>query len=85
MNFSYTNNPGYIDLVVGVYQGMSWYYRADNWDNYTFPQSFFDDFRKYYFFKLEESYSILFLSIIFTLIRYIFESFFCWVYFKEIN
>ncbi|CAF0836893.1 unnamed protein product [Brachionus calyciflorus] len=73
MNFSYTENPGYIDLLVGMYRGMRWYYREENWGNYTFPASFFDDFRKYYHFKLEESYPILYIAIIFTLVRYVFE------------
>ena len=40
MNFSYTTNPGYTDLVTGLYGAMKWYYRSDNWENYTFPDGF---------------------------------------------
>ena len=41
MNFSYTTNPSYVDLVSGMYKAMRWHYRADNWDGYTFPNGFF--------------------------------------------
>lgn len=63
MNFSYTENPGYLDLITGMYDGMKWYYRYDNWQNYSFPAGFISDFRKYYFFPLQESYPIFYLSI----------------------
>lgn len=77
MNFSYTEKPGYIDLVVGIYNGISWYYRPDNWENYTFPSSFFADFRKYYFFPIQETYPIFYLAVLFTILRYAFEYGFC--------
>jgi hypothetical protein len=73
INSSYTTSPGYVDLVFDMYTACSWYYRADNWGNYTFPQSFFDDFAYYYKFPFEESYPIYYIAIIFTFARYFFE------------
>ena len=40
MNFSYTTNPNYIDLVTGMYKACRWHYRAENWGDYTFPDGF---------------------------------------------
>jgi hypothetical protein len=77
MNFTYTENPGYLDLVVGIYKGCSWYYRADNWRNYSFPGGFFDDMRKYYHFSFVEAMPIFYWSIIFTVFRYAFERLIC--------
>jgi len=77
MNFSYTTNPGYIDLFKGMYQAIRWHYREENWQNYTFPQGLVDDFNKYYLFPLEQSYPIVYIAILFTLARYIFELAFC--------
>jgi hypothetical protein len=40
MNFSYTTNPGYLDLICDMYKAMKWHYRSENWGNYTFPDGF---------------------------------------------
>lgn len=40
MNFSYTTNPNYLDLVCGMYKAIRWHYRAENWGDYTFPDGF---------------------------------------------
>ena len=77
MNFSYTTNPGYMDLFVGFYKSVTWYYRADNWGDYSFPMSFFKEFRHYYFFKLEEALPMIYIAILFTIMRYAFERLFC--------
>jgi hypothetical protein len=79
MNFSYSENPGYVDLVVGMYNAVRWHYRADSWGNYTFPAGFIADFRKYYHFPAHEMLPILYWSIIFTVFRYAFEWFVCTV------
>lgn len=76
-DFSYEENPGYLDLVTGIYKSAGWYYRKENWGNYSFPSSFISDFRHYYFFKLDESYPIFYWAIFFTLLRYLFELFIC--------
>ena len=76
-NFSYTENPGYFDLIQDMYLGARWHYRAENWGNYTFPSGFIADFRHYYYFSPYETLPILFWSIAFTIIRYIFELFIC--------
>lgn len=73
MNFSYTSNPGYLDLVLDMYTSVRWVYSEEIWQNYTFPEDFYSDFRKYYKFPLEESYPILYIAIFFTIVRYIFE------------
>lgn len=71
--FSYTNNPRYVDLFNEIYNLTCWYYRKDNWQNYSFPGSFVKDFKKYYYFKLEEAYPICYWIIFFTVIRYFLE------------
>jgi hypothetical protein len=77
-DFSYEENPGYLDLITGVYKSAGWYYRKENWgDDYSFPTSFFADFKHYYFFKFEESYPIYFWAILFTVLRYLFEFVIC--------
>lgn len=77
MNFSYTTNPSYVDLVSGMYKAMRWHYRADNWDGYTFPNGFFKDMVRYYDFPLVDMLPILYFAILFTVIRYLFEIFIC--------
>lgn len=77
IDFGYTLNPGYIDLVYDAYKCMEWYYRPSNWEGYTFPQGFIDDFRKFYFFPFNESYPIFYIAFIFTIIRYFFELVIC--------
>ena len=74
MSFSYTTNPGYPDLVYDVYRTIKWHYREDNWANYT---NFFDEFRRFYHFKVEEAIPIVYIAIAFTLVRYAFELFLC--------
>lgn len=73
MNFTYTENPSYLDLGVGIFRAVRWHYRPDNWVGYSFPSSFFADFKKYYYFPLEETLPIFYWSVIFTLARYFFE------------
>ena len=77
MNFTYTTNPGYLDLICGMYKAIRWHYREDNWGDYTFPSGFFADFRKYYFFPIDETLPILIFAVVFTLIRYWFEIAIC--------
>lgn len=79
LNNSYTTSPGYGDLVYDMYKAMEWYYRAENWEGYTFPQSFFDDFMHFYKFPLEEAWPIFYIAIIFTALRYFFEICICGV------
>lgn len=74
---SFTTNPGYLDLVVDLYKSMTWFYRPQNWGNYTFPQSFFDDFKKYYYFPVNDYFLIVCIGIVITVIRYLFEMFIC--------
>lgn len=77
MNATYSTNPGYIDLVKDMYVGFTWFYRLEGWENYSFPQDFFDDFNELYSFPLDEAMPILYLSLLFTIIRYLFEIFVC--------
>jgi hypothetical protein len=74
---SYTTNPGYVDLFVDLKTTLTWFYGNDLWENYTFPQSFFDDFRKYYTFSNDEYLSICAIGVLLTILRYMFEIFFC--------
>lgn len=77
MNFSYTTNPGYLDLIFDMIGAIRWHYRAENMVGYKFPSGFFEDFKRYYVFPLEESLPIFYLAIVFTIFRYAFEFFFC--------
>lgn len=77
MNCSYTTSPTYVDLVSDMYTAMAWYYRTDNWEGYTFPQGFLDDFNKYYSFPIEEAMPIAYLGFLFTFLRYFFEIYLC--------
>jgi hypothetical protein len=74
---SFTTNPGYYDLVHDLYTSVTWFYRKENWQNYTFPQSFFDDFKKYYQFEHDDYFTIIYIGIIITIIRYLFELYLC--------
>lgn len=77
MNFSYTSSPGYVDLAGDMYKAIRWHYREDNWNNYTFPQGFIDDFTKYYHFPMVEAIPILVIAVAFTFMRYFFEICIC--------
>ena len=70
-------NPGYIDLIVGMYEGYFSYSNNEKFKDYSFPQSFLDDFKRYYHVESNEYLEIFYLSIFFTLFRYAFEYFIC--------
>ncbi|CAF0919255.1 unnamed protein product [Brachionus calyciflorus] len=78
-DFGYTTNPGYIDLVVGSWKAILWHYRTgdDNWGNYSFPRTFFDELNQFYHFPYDEIQTVVYLVIGFTLVRYLFEMFVC--------
>lgn len=84
INFGYTTNPGYIDLVVGAYKAIRWHYRFEdnNWENYTFPMTFMQELSQFYRFPYEELLSTFYLVVGFTLVRYLFEIFVCKVNIK---
>ena len=75
IDLGYTENPGYLDLVVGVYKNVKWYYRFDKWTNYTFPNDLVSDLVDNYSFPIPETYPIFYIAVIFTLVRYMFEYF----------
>ncbi len=35
---NFTETPNYLDLVIGIWHALTWYYRPHMWDNYTFPR-----------------------------------------------
>jgi len=74
---NFTTTPNYIDLVVGIWNGISWYYRPHMWDNYTFPRSFIEDFTEHFYFPVHEIYYIIYIAIFITILRYLFEKFIC--------
>jgi hypothetical protein len=77
IDFGYSTNPGYYDLIHDAWTCIGWYYRPDNWKNYSFPADFISDFKYYYFFPFDESYPIYYIALIFTIIRYFFELVIC--------
>lgn len=74
---SFTTNPGYYDLVSDLYSAIKWFYGPEMWQNYTFPQSFFNDFQKYYSFEHDDYFIIIYIAIIITILRYLFEMYLC--------
>lgn len=76
VSFGYAENPGYMDLILGIYKNVKWYYRFDNWKNYTVPNDFYHDLRDNFDFPIHETYPIIIISILFTIVRYMFENFF---------
>ena len=74
---SFTSNPGYYDLIHDLYTSLKWFYRPDMMQNYSFPKSLIDDFQKYYFFEHDDYFLIIYIAIIITIIRYIFELYLC--------
>lgn len=73
----YSLNPSYYDLIVDTYKSVKYYYREDNWKGYTFPLGFITEFKRLFYFPLNETYSILVIAILFTIIRYFFETSIC--------
>lgn len=76
-NYNYTRDPGYYDLITGVFNAVIWRFRAENMKDYSFPRDFFRDFSREFVFPLAESYPILYIAIIFTIVRYLFEYLVC--------
>jgi ceramide synthetase len=74
-NFTFT--PNYIDLIKGIWNTISWYYAPRMWNGYTFPHSLIDDFTRNFFFPLNQIYYIVYIAILITLIRYLFEKLIC--------
>jgi hypothetical protein len=74
-NFTFT--PNYIDLIKGIWNTISWYYAPRMWNGYTFPHSLIDDFTRNFYFPLNQIYYIVYIAILITLIRYLFEKLIC--------
>ena len=74
---SFTTNPGYYDLFNDLYSSLTWFYAPEMFKNYSFPKTFFDDFQKYYYFEHDDYFLIIYIGIIITILRYIFELYIC--------
>ena len=59
---------------------MKWYYRPENWDNYTIPYGFFDDVKHYCNSPRDDIAPVIYLTIAFTVARYAFE-----ILFRKVN
>ena len=66
---NFTTSPNYIDLILGIRNVLSWYYRSHMWRGYTFPRSFIEDFTRHFYFPLHEVCYIVYITIIITLLR----------------
>ena len=77
MNFTYTTNPGYSDLFFDLFKALQWHYRAENWGDYKFPESFYYDIKRYFNVPYVEIYPIIYIAIAFTIVRYAFEILIC--------
>ncbi|CAF0790641.1 unnamed protein product [Adineta steineri] len=72
-----TLTPNYIDIVKGIWNTISWYYAPHMWHGYVFPQSFINEFLRYFYFPLNQVYYIIYIAIAITFLRYFFEKFVC--------
>lgn len=74
---NFTLSPNYLDLVKGIWNTISWYYAPRMWQDYTFPNSFIDEFTQHFYFPMKQVYYIVYIAIVITIIRYLFERFIC--------
>ena len=74
---AYKTDPGFLDLYQDVSVAAELYFRPENWQNYTFPESFFDDVQKQYFVENSDYAIIIAIAIVTTALRYIFEYAIC--------
>lgn len=77
---NFTLSPTYLDLISGVTNVISWYYGPPMWKNYKFPQSFIDEFTQYYYFPNHQALYIVYIAILITILRYIFEKVICKIF-----
>jgi hypothetical protein len=73
----FSTSPTYIDLVTGIWHAVTWYYKPSMWSDYRFPQSFIEDFMRHFYFPLNQIYYIVYIAIVITIARYLFERFVC--------
>jgi len=72
---NFTHTPNYLDFVKDIWNVLSWYYAPKMWKGYVFPQSFFDEFTRHFYFPLYQVYYIIYIAIFITILRYLFERF----------
>ncbi len=77
MKSSYSNNPSYFDLFLGYFEVLNWWYGPKMMKEYSFPMSFFAEFRKLFYIELHETEAIFLWSIFFTICRFFFERIIC--------
>lgn len=82
---AYKTDPGFLDLYQDVSVAAELYFRPENWQNYTFPESFFDDVQKQYFVENSDYAIIIAIAIVTTALRYIFEYAICKPFVKYVN
>jgi len=87
---NFTESPNYFDLLTGIWHIVSWYYRPSMWHDYHIPQTFIDDFTRHFVFPIREIYYIVYIAVLITILRYIFEKFLCkplvnWLNLKSID
>lgn len=73
----YTQNPGYFDLVYGLFKTVKWYYSPAMMKSYSFPFDFIHDFFHAVEFPTHELVPIIWIAVVFTICRYAFENFLC--------
>ncbi|CAF0882433.1 unnamed protein product [Adineta steineri] len=74
---NFTTTPNYIDLIVGMWTAISWYYKPHMWRDYKIPQSFIEDFTRHFYFPMNQIYYIIYIAIVVTILRYLFEKYIC--------
>ena len=78
---NFSMSPTYTDLVTDIWRTVKWYYAPHMWHGYVFPYSFIDEFTRHFYFSLHEICYLVYVALLITLIRYVFEQVICKVCF----
>lgn len=75
MNIQYSNNPGYVELVTGIYRNFDWYFRDQYWrQEKACHSNLLINLAEYFQFSWDDIHPVVYSAIVFTFIRYAFES-----------
>ena len=74
---SYQTDPGYLDFIRDLPESLKLYINLSVQRNYTFPCTFFNDFKTLCSVEIDAYVSIISIGIIVTVLRYIFDYFIC--------
>ena len=75
MNTEYSNNPGFVDLAVGIYRNLVWYFKEQYWkEEKACHKNVLVNMAESFVFTSNDIYPIFYSAFIFTFVRYAFEN-----------